>query len=347
MTLETQTRWTITVHDPRRLSLDERLEAARLTATCFVFSNPDDPPPSPETEAAAMVQDWGDEGSLLVLARSEQGTLVGLGQIEYDLKQNTDKAHLHVRVLPEWRRRGLGRRLAARMAEEALALGRPVYTTATSTRTPAAGRFATLLGARPALPMRISELQLSGLDHAQLQAWVTRPDGDPYRLHRYELVPQEDLARVAKVFDVMNTAPRGEMDFEDWLTTPEIVEKRQKSFTAIGGRTLLYVAEHVPSGDFVAFSQVGWTPGQAALVQQWGTGVRPDHQGQGLGKWTKAAILLDLPAQNPEARKVRTGNADVNAAMLGINAALGFVPVFNRTEWQGQTQELLGKAQEK
>jgi len=344
MTLKTQTGWTITVHDPRRLGLDERLEAARLSAACFAFSNPEDPPPSPETEAAAMVQDWGDEGSLLVLARAGQETLVGLGRIEYDLKQNTDKAYLNVQVLPGWRRLGLGRRLAGRLAQEALALGRTVYTAATSTRTPAARPFAGALGARAALPMRVSELQLPKLDHFLLHAWVTRPDGDPYRLRRYELVPPEDLARVAKVYDVMNTAPRGEMDFDDWLTTPESVEKRQQGFAAIGGRTLLYVVEHVPSGDFVAFSQVGWTPDRAALVQQWGTGVRPDHQGRGLGKWAKAAVLLDLPAHNPQATRIRTGNADENAAMLGINVALGFEPTFNRTEWQGQVQELLEKA---
>lgn len=347
MTTEVAPRWKITAHDPKQLGLDGRLEVAGLSAACFIFSHPEDPPLHPQTEAAAMVQDWGDKGSLLVLARTEDGRLVGLGQLDYDLKQNTDKAHLYLQVLPEARRQGLGRQLAGRLAQEALALGRTVYISGTSSRTPAAEPFATRLGAKAALPMRISELRLSSLDHGLLRTWVTRPDGDPYRLRRYELVPQEDLARVAKVHDVMNTAPRGEMEFDDWVSTPENVEKQQQGFAAIGGRTMLYVVEHVPTGDFVAFSQVGWTPERASLVQQWGTGVHPDHRGQGLGKWTKAAVLQDLPAQNPQAERVRTGNADENAAMLGINVALGFAPVFSRTEWQGKTQEVLERAREK
>lgn len=69
--------------------------------------------------------------------------------------------------------------------------------------------------------------------------------------------------------------------------------------------------------------------------------VHPDHRGQGLGKWLKAAVLLDLPGEFPGVQRVRTGNADSNAAMLGINRALGFAPAFGRTDWQGRARELL------
>ncbi|WP_425146866.1 GNAT family N-acetyltransferase [Deinococcus sp.] len=335
--------FSLSVHDPQTLALEQRLDVARLGADVFAFANPDDPPLHVESRAAALAQDWGDERSLLVLAR-EADHLVGHGRLYYDLKQNTDKATLHVGVHPTWRRRGLGKQLARRLAQEALRLGRANYIAETTSRSPEGEAFAAALGAVASLPSVISELHLDRLDQELLRRWTTRPENDPYRLHRFQLVPEHELARVAGVFDVMNTAPRGELEFEDWLTTAEHVRSHQQSYAATGGETLLYVTEHLPSAEFVAFTQVGWHPLRSSVVDQWGTGVRPDHRGRGLGKWLKAAVLQDLPAHNEQARKAYTSNADVNAAMLGINRALGYAPAFSRMEWQGQTQAILDSA---
>lgn len=62
--------------------------------------------------------------------------------------------------------------------------------------------------------------------------------------------------------------------------------------------------------------------------------VRPSARGQGLGKWLKAAMLERIPAEYAGAEYVRTGNAEENAAMLGINVSLGFRPWAQTTEWQ-------------
>ena len=318
------------------------LEVARLNAESYAYANPDEPPLNAEVGAEDLLQLWGDERILLVLAY-EGERLIGQGRLAYDLTQNTDKGNLHLVVRPGERRRGVGRQMAARLAQEALKLGRTVYYAGTSSRNPDGEAFAAALGARASLPSIISELYLDRVDQAMLQRWVTRPAGDPYRLHRFQEVPEHELGRVAKVYDVMNTAPRGELEFEDWVTTPEHIRSQQEAYAAIGGKTVLYVVEHVPSAEFVAFSQVGWHPKRAALIDQWGTGVRPDHRGQGLGKWTKAAVLQDLPGHNPQGHKIYTGNADVNAAMLGINRALGYAPAFNRIEWQGQTEAHSGQ----
>ncbi len=162
-----------------------------------------------------------------------------------------------------------------------------------------------------------------------------------YRLHRFEHVPGHELGRVARVLEVMNTAPRGELDPEDWTVTPEVVASHQAAAEATGAKRLLYTAEHLASAKFVAFSEVKWHPLRAGLIDQQGTAVHSGHRGRGLARWLKAAVLLDLPAANPLGRKLYTSNADGNAAMLGINRALGFVPAFCRTVWQGETQALL------
>ncbi len=330
----------LTVHDPTLLSHEERLEVAQLDVESVAYASPDDPPLVPEMLAEELRHAGEDEDNRLVLARL-QGQLVGRVRLEYALSQNTDKIHAGVVVHPAHRRQGIGRALAVRAAELALELGRVSYTSATSSRSPQSEQFAAGLGARGALPMVVSEVRLDALDHEQLERWVTRPADDAYVLHRFERVPEHELARVAAVMGVMNTAPRGELDFDDWTITPAMVQSWQDRLAASGERRLLYAAEHRPSGVLVGYTEVFWHPERAILVHQGATGVHPDHRGQGLGKWLKAALLQDLPAANPEAVRVRTGNADSNEAMLGINRALGFLPAFRRMEWQGEVRDVL------
>jgi len=192
--------------------------------------------------------------------------------------------------------------------------------------------------------MLISELPLAQLDAALLDRWVTRPDADLYALRTFTRVPDEELERVAAVLGVMNTAPRGALEFDDWVVTPAMVRHWQDTMHATGERTLMLVAEHLPGGTFVGYTEVFWHPQRAVLVQQGATAVHPAHRRHGLGRWLKAALLQALPEHNPQAQRVRTGNADSNAAMLGINRELGFAPAFTRDEWQGDTRALLGHA---
>lgn len=334
----------LTVHDPTTLSFEERLEIARHDAECALFAAPEDPPPVAESGAQELGMVGEDDAARLVLARLK-GRLVGRAKLDYSLTQNTGQVFVHVLVHPTERRRGAGTALAERAGLLALELGCGVYITATSSRSPQGETFAARLGAKSALVMITSELHLEGLDQAQLRGWMRRPAQDAYALHCFSRIPEHEFGRVAQVMEVMNTAPRGDLEFEDWKITPAMVRRWQEMTEASGEKRLLYAAEHLKSGELVGYTEVFWHPERAALVFQGATGVRPDHRGQGLGKWLKAAVLLDLPGNFPGAERVRTGNADSNAAMLGINRALGFAPAFGRTEWQGQTGELVAAAQ--
>jgi hypothetical protein len=73
---------------------------------------------------------------------------------------------------------------------------------------------------------------------------------------------------------------------------------------------------------------------------QGNTGVRPEHRGHALGKWLKATMLQRIFDERPQAEEIRTGNADSNDAMLGINRALGFKPHRAHTTWQVTTAQV-------
>ena len=52
----------------------------------------------------------------------------------------------------------------------------------------------------------------------------------------------------------------------------------------------------------------------------------------------KAAMISHLQTQNPALRFIRTNNAEENAAMLGINVAMGFEPWASLSEWKIQVK---------
>ena len=65
-----------------------------------------------------------------------------------------------------------------------------------------------------------------------------------------------------------------------------------------------------------------------------------DLNGRGLGRWLKAAMLDKVLRERPQVRRVRTGNADSNAAMLEINRELGFEPRTSQIVWQLKIEKL-------
>ena len=60
----------------------------------------------------------------------------------------------------------------------------------------------------------------------------------------------------------------------------------------------------------------------------------PEHRGHALGKWLKADMTLRVIRDWPEVTHIRTGNADSNDAMLGINHAMGYRPLIATTTWE-------------
>lgn len=324
---------TPTAFDPKTETPGRRLAVAEVMCAAFAAAYPDDPPLIAPREAHSLTHQTPGEQSEHVVVWDGPRALAW-GTLGYSLTENLHLAHARLLVHPGARRRGLGREVARALEARARALGRSLITFMTAERAPAGAPFARTLGAEATLPMRRSQLVLEGVSPELLRGWTVRPEGEPYVLHLWEELPGAYLGRMADMVMVMNTAPRGDVEMDDWTVTPEMLRSWEAQLAEDGERRLSAVVEDTRSGELVGFSEVYWNPERAPLVFQGGTAVRPSARGHGLGKWLKAAVLLRLPEFAPGARFVRTSNAEENAAMLGINMALGFEPWDSQTEWK-------------
>ncbi len=189
-------------------------------------------------------------------------------------------------------------------------------------------------------------LKFADVDRAQLEGWVARA---AERAGDYELVrwdgrcPDEHAEAFVNEQNVMNTAPKDDLELEDEVFTVARLRDREES-TAIRNIDLsTLVAVHRPTGEMVAHTDV-WLPQRwSTKAYQNDTGVNPSHREKGLGRWLKAQMLLNLMAERPQIDNISTWNAGSNDAMLGINYAMGFKTVSEFGEHQVRADVALEK----
>lgn len=330
--------------DPGRMSDDDVRGLRALVNELRAEVDPSDPPLSDEAarrlvEARAQAHEY-DVRETLAWAGPH-----AVGRVVTALPRTSDNRHLlqvTVAVASSQRRHGLGWALLGVALDTARREERRLILFETSDRVPAGEAFARAVGAAPGLPMVISELDLRGVDRDVLDRWIREGPG---RAPGYELVwmprpvPEAMLEPMAALKRAMNTAPRGELDIEDREYTAQSLREMDAYEFAAGWVPWTLVARHVASGELVGFTELAWRPDQPAVVMQGDTAVLPEHRGHALGKWIKAVALERLLRECPRAQVIRTGNATANEAMLGINRALGFVPVRVTTVWQVDTEQ--------
>lgn len=322
------------------LALNEAMRAERL---------PDDPPftlamlAGRFRGAPAHYQFKG----YVVRAEDEPGLVAEL-RISADLSgENAHLAQVEINVLKAHRRRGLGRRLLALGAEEAQAMERRLLLGFTNSRVPDGEAMLRAVGAQPGLEERHSQLDLAELDRELLRQWQARA---AERAAGFELLfwdhhyPEGELEAFANLSEDMNTAPRGDLEVEDQSITPEKARQWLVSMEAAGFRVWTIVARERATGALAGYSEVLFNPDRPTIVNQGATVVRPAYRGRGLGRWLKADMLEHILRERPQARFVRTDNAESNAPMLAINVALGFRPFMGVTIWQVETERALAWA---
>ncbi|MBI3521558.1 MAG: GNAT family N-acetyltransferase [Chloroflexi bacterium] len=329
--------YTIDRFEPAGIPEAELVELARLQQVLAKERVPEDPEISTEVLMRRARLLAAHEWRAHVRARDAQGRLLGAAFADHNLNE-PENAHLYwaeVFVHPDHRRAGIGRALLAGIVSACEEFGDDVlFMTSVSDRVPSGAAFLKAIGAEPGLPMKMNQLDLAGVDRAKIDEWAAlSPAG--YRLVKVDqVVPPELIAPLLQAANGMNDAPRGNLQMADWKLTEEHVRDREEWMAKAGVEGWLILAIHEATGAGAGFTDVSYDPKIPHVIQQRGTAVIDGHRGHHVGLWMKAAMLQRILRERPDARFIRTGNANVNQQMLGINTQLGFKVAWQSSLWQ-------------
>lgn len=306
-------------------------------------------------EAAEVLAHWRDPHTpfSMFVARIG-GEIVARATIETNAGE-TDTSWLMVQVLPEFRGRGIGTALAERVEQKmrdegkrkAIAyvggtdLGGERLTSPTGFGSIAVDsretRFLQRRGYRFEQVERMSRLPLpmDGLDE-RLQDAVAA-SGPEYRVHTWaRRIPERWIADMAVLITRMSTdAPSAGLEEPEDVWTPERLAEHDERVAREQPRNrLTAAAEHLPSGELVAFTDLSVPPQSHRAAMQYATLVRREHRGHKLGMLVKVANLMQFAAKYPGYPSILTFNAEENRHMLDVNEALGFVPIAYEGAWR-------------
>ncbi len=149
---------------------------------------------------------------------------------------------------------------------------------------------------------RRSRLVLAEVDRAMLDDWVARAKdrAGEYSISGFDdACPEEWIDEYVAVNEVMNTAPREDLDMEDEHWTAERLREHDQRAARRGDHRWTLLARHDPTGYVAGYTEIDWSSYMNDLVWQGGTAVDPAHRDKGLGRWLKAAMLLAAARRAP------------------------------------------------
>lgn len=326
----------VTRQTPERTNDEQRRRIAELLSRDYARMYPEEPPFLPQQGERVLFNAAPDDW-LVAFAVWDDAKALGWARLTANRTQNPHWAGLWMAADPSLapeETEQVYQALWSAARSEAQAQGVTVVGASGMSRLPDYEQFLTRAGFRQTLSTAEYRLELNRVNAEQLRVWQTRPENDPYRLHRWERIPEEYLERMASLMEVINDMPRGDSERGERRATPQRIRDKEQLLAAQGERRFTVAAEDTETRELVGYTEVYWGPERPELAMQGATGIRRERRGEALGKWLKAAMLEWLPVATPGAKTIITNVAGVNDAMNGLNRALGFLPYTGKTEWE-------------
>jgi mycothiol synthase len=316
---------------------DEEVAAvAALVQAVQDDDRPDDPPVSVAELAGVLRHPSPSSATVSVVARAGDSAVGWLVAFVDQRPANAGFTELdEVQVHPAWRRRGIATAMVRVAADELARVGSRLVMAWPHDE--AGRRVAEGLGLTFRQHERESRLRIADVDRRQLGSWVEAPTARSagYRVVTFRgPVPDELVEAWATAEQAMSDAPLDDIEYTYEPVTPEWVRAVEAVHQARGYERFGAVAL-APDGTGAGMSLLNVHPDRPRVAHQEDTAVVPAHRGFGLGRWLKAANLLQLLDAVPEVELVQTYNAESNGPMLDINVAMGFRPSRGHLAHQG------------
>ena len=316
-------------------------ELYEATGPLHTEATPDEPRQPLEQELAFARNLPGAYDGATIIARDGAGQIIGSADVSVqDIDGFRHVAQVSIGVLPGHRRAGTGRALLGGAIDVAGRLGRGVLMGGTRETVPAGQAFARRIGAELGQVMTENRLDLRAVDRDLIRSWT---QAGPARASGYHLqfvkgaTPDRLMPGVIAAFEIMNTAPRDDLQIGDFTITPQLFREEERAAAAAGQERWAYYAIEDATSDFVGLTDIVVNAAVPERIHVGNTAVHPAHRGHALGKWLKAAMTQKVLDELPAARWVVTGNAASNDAMLSINRQLGFQASAAVKIWQVST----------
>ncbi|HYN95394.1 MAG TPA: GNAT family N-acetyltransferase [Pilimelia sp.] len=245
---------------------------------------------------------------------------------------------IELMVHPKDRRRGLGRRLLAEAVRRTHLEGFSSIGVEVVGNTPAAA-FYQALGFRRAYQETRGLLRLSTVDWLALGE-MARGIGAGYRIEYYPGGPPEELIDSYAVAKAEVREPDGDLELRPSSSDPQRLRESIACLHRRGMKPYIVLAIHEQSGEVAGLTEVVVPAQRPSRADQYDTIVVPDHRGYGIDRALKARMLFELRSAEPALREVQTWNAPDNAAMLKVNAELGFQPDREWLEFEAEVDDL-------
>ncbi|MGY2895483.1 mycothiol synthase [Deinococcus sp. UYEF24] len=341
---------------PPRLPDDLAGMAAAMTAAAPRF------PVTPE-----LVMDWHQTNDpalqLAVRVAEIGGEMIGVGRIiQQNATEQRESYWVNMWVAEPWQRRGVGRALLTELEGAARRLGGRHLRVQVRQDVPGALALADSGGYRRTWTRYESALKVSperdfsGFDPllGRLEAEgivfrsVAELSSDPERNRRlwnldWQLMADVPLGMTLTRHPLDVWVRR---DIENSSFCPEL------SFVALDpALDHLPLDEQAPTGPYIGMSSLNVQPGGFYTIGM--TGTLPAYRGRGMAKALKVRAMRALQAQTRHDAEGSTGSATIrtfndppNVAMLGMNAALGFVRGPDIYRYERELPQETGSAQE-
>ncbi|NJK46779.1 MAG: GNAT family N-acetyltransferase [Pleurocapsa sp. SU_196_0] len=291
---------------PRPIDLKALSDAEALPIHDFLNATraellPDDPP-IPLSERLTSWRNPSPREWSKTFAVYDNERVIGFAEADWEStdQENPDKAWMNLTVTPSLRRQGLGSTLLRTLLEACRADGKQQLFLATNDRIPEGKAFAQQIGAKFGQEEHTNQLLFTDLNRDYLERALRNAPTDQFEIGFYDTdLPEAELEPICRLIEVMNTAPRGDLEFNDFKVTPEdlLDDARQAKINGLE-RWFLYVRERA-SGRYAGYTETGFHPNRSHLVNQWGTGVLPEFRGHGLGAWIKSAMIERILRERP------------------------------------------------